>query len=181
MQARLLEHYRKIVIPEVMKKHNLKNPYEVPRLEKIILNVGIGDAKDNANYLQSVVNEITLISGQKPVVTKAVKSIATFKIRQGQAVGVKVTMRGLRMYEFFDRFVNIALPRVKDFKGVSPKSFDRFGSFAIGLREQIIFPEINYDKVNKIHGMDIIMTIKSGSAELSRDMLELMGMPFKKK
>jgi large subunit ribosomal protein L5 len=181
MIPRLLDYYRNFVIPEMMKTNNLKNRYQVPRLDKIVINVGLGEGKDNANFMKSVVDELALISGQHPVITKAKKSIATFKIRQGQAVGVKVTLRNAIMYEFFDRFVNIALPRVRDFKGISPKSFDKFGNFSIGLKEQLLFPEIIYDKINKVHGMDIIFVLKTDGTDLSRGMLQLMGMPFRKK
>lgn len=181
MIARLKEYYRETVVPEMMQKFKLKNRMQVPVIEKIVLNVGVGDGKDNSNYLKSVVQEMELITGQKSVITKAKKSIATFKIREGYPVGVKTTLRSAKMYEFFDRLVNIALPRVKDFKGVSPRSFDRFGNFALGIKEQIIFPEINYDKVQKVHGMDVIIQLKNGSAELSREVLALMGMPFRKK
>ncbi len=181
MIARLKDYYIKTVVPEIMKKNGLSNLHQVPRLDKIVLNVGIGEAKDNANLLKSYVEEMTLISGQKPVVTKAKKSIANFKIRQDQAVGIKVTLRGLRMYEFLDRFVNIALPRVKDFKGVSNKSFDKSGNYSLGIKEQYIFPEINFDKIQKVHGMDIIIAMKSDSPELSRQVLEMLGMPFRKK
>jgi large subunit ribosomal protein L5 len=181
MQARLHELYNKTVIPEVMKKNSLANMYQVPRLEKIVLNVGAGEAKDNPNFLKGVVDELTLISGQKPVVTKAKKAIAAFKIRKNLQIGAMVTLRGARMYDFLDRFLNFALPRVKDFKGVSPKSFDRFGNYSLGLKEQIIFPEIVYDKVQKVHGMDIVFVMRNGSAELSRQVLETLGMPFRKK
>ena len=181
MPARLQELYRTTVIPEVMQKNSLSNRYEVPRLEKIVLNVGAGEAKENQNFLKGVTEEMTLIAGQKPVVTRAKKSISNFKVRQGQAIGAMVTLRNERMYEFFDRFVNFALPRVKDFKGVSTKSFDKFGNFSIGLKEQIIFPEIQFDKVQKVHGMDIVFVLSGGSADLSRQVLELLGMPFRKK
>ena len=181
MKTRLQERYEKIVVPDVMKKNGLKNPHQVPKLEKIVLNVGAGEAKENPNFMKSVVEELALITGQKPVVTKAKKSIATFKIRKGLPIGAMVTLRGSRMYEFLDRFLNFALPRVKDFKGVSPKSFDKYGNFSIGLKEQIIFPEIVYDKVLKIHGMDIVFVMKNGSPSLSKDVLEGLGMPFRKK
>jgi large subunit ribosomal protein L5 len=181
MQARLQEHYNKTVIAEIMKKNGLTNMYQVPRLEKIVLNVGAGEAKDNPNFLKSVVDEMTLISGQKPVVTKAKKAIAAFKIRKNLQIGAMVTLRGLRMYQFLDRFLNFALPRVKDFKGVSQKSFDKFGNYSLGLKEQTIFPEIVYDKVQKVHGMDIVFVMRNGSAELSRQVLEALGMPFRKK
>jgi len=181
MAARLQEFYRTTVVPEIMKRNSLGNRYEVPRLEKIVINVGAGEAKENQNFLKGVTDELTLIAGQKPVVTRAKKSISNFKVRQGQAIGAMVTLRNERMFEFLDRFVNFALPRVKDFKGVSPKSFDKSGNFSIGLKEQTIFPEIQYDKVQKIHGMDIVFVLSAGSAELSRQVLELMGMPFRKK
>ena len=181
MSARLQEFFRDTVVPDVMKRNSLGNRYEVPRLEKIVLNVGAGEAKENQNLIKAVTDELALISGQKPVVTRAKKSISNFKVRQGQAIGAMVTLRAGRMFEFLDRFVNFALPRVKDFKGVSPKSFDKFGNFSIGLKEQTIFPEIQYDKVLKVHGMDIVFVLTGGSSELSRQVLELLGMPFRKK
>ena len=181
MIARLKKVYEEKIIPEMKKKFNLTNRFQVPRLEKIVLNVGLGNAKDNPNLLKSVVTEMTSITGQKPVVTKARKSVASFKIREGQSVGVKVTLRNAMMYEFFDRLVNVALPRVKDFKGLSPKSFDKFGNYSFGIKEQIIFPEINYDKVNKIHGMDIIVVLTGKNRELSLNMLKMMGMPIREK
>jgi len=181
MIARLKKVYEEKIIPEMKQKFNLTNRFQVPRLEKIVLNVGLGNAKDNPNLLKSVVTEMTSITGQKPVVTKARKSVASFKIREGQSVGVKVTLRNAMMYEFFDRLVNVALPRVKDFKGLSPKSFDKFGNYSFGIKEQIIFPEINYDKVNKIHGMDIIVVLTGKNRELSLNMLKMMGMPIREK
>jgi len=181
MIARLKKVYEEKIIPEMKQKFNLSNRFQVPRLEKIVLNVGLGNAKDNPNLLKSVVSEMAAITGQKPVVTKARKSVASFKIREGQSVGVKVTLRNAMMYEFFDRLVNVALPRVKDFKGLSPKSFDKFGNYSFGIKEQIIFPEINYDKVNQIHGMDIILVLTGNNRELSLNMLKMMGMPIREK
>lgn len=181
MIARLKKVYEEKIIPEMKKKFNLTNRFQVPHLEKIVLNVGLGNAKDNPNLLKSVVSEMAAITGQKPLVTKARKSVASFKIREGQSVGVKVTLRNAMMYEFFDRLVNVALPRVKDFKGLSPKSFDKFGNYSFGIKEQIIFPEINYDKVNKIHGMDIIVVLTGKNRELSLNMLKMMGMPIREK
>lgn len=181
MIARLKKVYEEKIIPEMKQKFNLTNRFQVPRLEKIVLNVGLGNAKDNPNLLKSVLSEMTSITGQKPVVTKARKSVASFKIREGQSVGVKVTLRNAMMYEFFDRLVNVALPRVRDFKGLSPKSFDKFGNYSFGIKEQIIFPEINYDKVNQVHGMDIILVLTGKNRELSLNMLKMMGMPIREK
>jgi large subunit ribosomal protein L5 len=171
--------YRKEIVPVLMKLHGYKNVNEVPKLNKIVLNMGLGDVKDNSKSFGIALNELSLIAGQKPVATKAKKAISNFKVREGMKIGAKVTLRGDRMYEFFDRLVSIALPRVRDFRGVSRKSFDGRGNYALGVKEQIIFPEIEYDKIEKIRGFDILIvtTAKSDSEALS--LLEALGMPFK--
>ena len=176
--ARLKETYKKDVFPALMEKFKYENVMEVPKLEKITINMGIGEAKDNPKILETAVQELALISGQKPVITKARKSIANFKIREGMAIGTKVTLRGDRMYEFADKFFNIALPRVRDFKGVSRNSFDGRGNYAMGIKEQLIFPEIEYDKIDKIKGMDIVFTTTAKTDEEAMALLELLGMPF---
>lgn len=177
--ARLKEQYREKVIPALMKEFSYKNIMEVPRLEKIIINMGLGEAIQNAKILDSAQSELATISGQKPVVTKAKKSIANFKLRSGMPIGCKVTMRRDRMYEFFDRLVNVALPRIRDFRGVSGKSFDGRGNYALGIREQIIFPEIDYDKIDKIKGMNIVITTTAKTDEEGKALLKMMGMPFR--
>ena len=177
--ARLLERYRRAMIPALMKELQGKNQYEVPRLEKIVVNVGVGEAKENAKALDHAVADIMTITGQKPVITKAKKSIASFKLRAGMPIGVKVTLRGHRMYEFLDRLVNVSLPRVRDFKGVSPKSFDGRGNYTLGLREQVIFPEIVYDKIDKVRGMDITICTTARTDEAARALLAQLGMPFR--
>jgi len=176
---RLKERYRETVVPELMKQFSYKNPMQVPRLEKVVLNVGMGEAIQNAKLLESAVNEMTLITGQKPVVTRAKKSISGFKLRQGMAIGCKVTLRGERMYEFLDRFFNVALPRIRDFKGVSPKSFDGRGNYSMGLKEQLLFPEIKYDEVTSTHGMDITIATTARSNDEGKALLGLLGMPFR--
>ena len=176
---RMQEAYRKEVVPYLLKKFGYKNVNEVPRLEKIVINTGIGDIKDNAKSVQIAQNELALITGQKPLLTQASKAVANFKIRQGQNVGMKVTMRGKRMYEFFDKFLAIALPRVRDFKGVPSKSFDGRGNYALGVKEQLIFPEISYDQVEKIRGFDICFVTTAKTDEEARELLKAMGMPFK--
>ncbi|MGE5328566.1 MAG: 50S ribosomal protein L5 [Deltaproteobacteria bacterium] len=176
--SRFLEKYKKEVVPALKQKFNYSNAMEIPKLEKIVINMGIGDAKDNPKVIDSAVNELGIITGQKPVVTKAKKSIATFKIRKGMNIGCKVTLRGTRMYEFADKFVNIALPRVRDFRGISPNSFDGRGNYAMGIKEQLIFPEIEYDKVEKVRGMDIIFVTTAKTDEEARELLRLLGMPF---
>ncbi|MBI5788849.1 MAG: 50S ribosomal protein L5 [Candidatus Schekmanbacteria bacterium] len=178
--ARLLEKYRKEVVPAMMQKQGYKNSLQVPRLEKIVINMGVGEAIQNAKALDASVHVMTRISGQKPAVTRARKSIANFKLREGMAVGCKVTLRGKRMYEFYDRLVNVALPRVRDFKGISPKSFDGRGNFAFGLQEQLVFPEINYDEIDRLRGMDIIIVTTAKTDDEARNMLALLGMPFRK-
>ncbi len=178
---RLKEYYEKEVVPGMMKIFNLKNRFEVPTFEKIVINVGLGEAKDNPKLLSSVIEELAMITGQRPVITRAKKSIAAFKVRKGMPVGVKVTLRGDRMWEFFDRLVNVALPRVRDFKGLSPDAFDKFYNYTIGIKEQIIFPEIDYDKIEKIHGMDIVIVLKRAkNLKLARTFLEMMGLPIRR-
>jgi len=178
--ARLKAIYNDNVVPAMMEKFQYKSIMQVPKIEKIILNMGVGEAKENSKFLDSAVEEMTLIAGQKPVVTKAKKSISNFKVREGMSVGCKVTLRGDRMYEFFDKLVNIALPRVRDFRGVSKTAFDGRGNYALGIKEQLIFPEINYDKIDKIRGMDIVITTTANTDEEARELLSLMGMPFRK-
>jgi large subunit ribosomal protein L5 len=177
--ARLKEQYQEKVIPALMKEFNYGNIMEVPKLEKVVINMGLGEAIQNAKILDSAQSELAAIVGQKPVVTKAKKSIANFKLRAGMPIGCKVTLRRNRMYEFFDRLVNVALPRIRDFKGVSGKSFDGRGNYALGIREQIIFPEIDYDKIDKIKGMNIVITTTAKSDEEGKALLKMMGMPFR--
>ncbi len=179
MANRMKETYKNEIVPELMKLHGYKNVNEVPKLDKIVLNMGLGDVKDNSKSLGIAIDELGLISGQKPVATKAKKAISNFKVRQGMKIGAKVTLRGERMYEFLDKLISVALPRVRDFRGVSRKSFDGHGNYALGIKEQLIFPEINYDKIEKIRGFDIMIvtTAKSDSEALS--LLEALGMPFK--
>lgn len=180
MAARLKEKYLTEVFPVLKEKFQYANVMEVPKIEKITLNMGLGDTKDNAKLLETAVAELALIAGQAPVITKSRKSIANFKLREGMSVGAKVTLRGARMYEFADKFFTVALPRVRDFKGVSKNSFDGRGNFSMGVKEQLIFPEIVYDKVDKIRGMDIIFTTTAKTDEEARALLELLGMPFEK-
>lgn len=179
-EPRLKTHYREKVVPALMKEFQFKNPMEVPRLEKVVLNCAIKDAVANPKVLDSTLEEIMAITGQKAVLTRSRKAIAAFKVRAGNAVGVMVTLRRARMYEFLDRLMNVALPRVRDFKGVNPKSFDGRGNYSLGLREQIIFPEINYDKVDKIKGMTITVTTSAKTNEHARAVLTELGMPFRK-
>ena len=176
--ARLRDKYRAEVAPALMQKFGYKNVMEIPRLEKIVLNIGLGDCKDNAKALEVAVAELATISGQKPMVTKAKKSVANFKLRAGMNVGAKVTLRGDRMYEFADKLVSIVLPRVRDFRGVSAKAFDGRGNYALGVREQLIFPEIEYDKVEKIRGMEMVFVTTAKTDEEAKELLRLMGMPF---
>ncbi len=176
---RLKEIYQERVVPALMKRFNYRNPMEVPRLEKIVINMGLGEAIQNIKILDSAVQELTLITGQKAVITKAKKSIAQFKLRAGMPIGVRVTLRKDRMYEFFNRLVNVALPRVRDFKGVSPKSFDGRGNFALGIKEQLIFPEIHYDKIDKVKGMNIVIATTAKTDEEGKELLKLLGMPFR--
>lgn len=179
MAARLKERYQKEVAPAIAKEFGIKNPMAIPRLEKIVVNMGMGEAIANAKILDTAAEEIRAIVGQKPVVTKAKKSIASFKLRQGMPIGVMVTLRGDRMYEFFDRLVSIALPRVRDFRGVSPKAFDGRGNYTIGVREQLIFPEIDFNKVEKLRGMNISIVTTARTDEQARALLKNLGMPFR--
>lgn len=180
MSSRMKEYYLNNVVPELVKKFNYKNMMEVPKLEKIVINMGVGEAKDNPKALESAVSDLTIISGQKPIITKAKKSIANFKIREGMPIGCKVTLRGVRMYDFADRLISLALPRVRDFRGVSADSFDGRGNYALGIKEQLIFPEISYDKIDKVRGMDIIFVTTAKTDEEAKELLALMGMPFVK-
>ncbi len=175
---RLKDEYKADIVPAMMKKFNYKNINQVPRLEKVVINMGMGDAKDNVKGLESGVADLTVISGQKPVVTIAKRSVANFKVREGMKIGAKVTLRGNRMYEFLDRMISVAIPRVRDFRGLSQKSFDGRGNFAMGFKEQLVFPEVNYDQIDKIRGMDIIVVTTAATDEEARDLLTLMGMPF---
>ena len=175
---RLLTLYKSDVIPAMMQKFGYKNINQVAPLEKIVLNMGLGDCKDNPKAMDAAVSELAAIAGQKPVVTKAKKSVANFKVREGMNIGAKVTLRGERMYHFVDKLVNIALPRVRDFHGVSTKAFDGRGNYALGIREQLLFPEIEYDKVDKIRGMEMIFVTTAKTDEESRELLRLLGMPF---
>ena len=176
--ARLQEKYKNEVAPALMEKFGYKSVMQIPKLEKIVINIGLGEAKENAKALDSAVNDLALITGQKPVITKAKKSVAAFKIREGMNIGCKVTLRGEKMYEFLDRFFNIALPRVRDFRGINPNSFDGRGNYSTGVKEQLIFPEIEYDKIDKIRGMDIIIVTTAKTDEEGRELLSLMGAPF---
>jgi large subunit ribosomal protein L5 len=176
--ARLQEHYRDVVRGALTERFGYRNPMRVPKLDKIVLNMGVGEATADAKKLQAAISEMTLISGQKPAVCRARKSVANFKLREGMAIGCKVTLRGRRMYEFLDRLVNIALPRVRDFRGLSPKSFDGRGNYALGIREQIIFPEINYDDVDEIRGMDVVICTTAPNDEEARALLEQFNVPF---
>jgi len=176
--ARLQEKYRSEVVPALKQKFGYKNIMEIPRLEKIVINMGLGDCKDNSKALEVAVSELATIAGQKPLVTKAKKSIANFKVREGMNVGAKVTLRGDRMYEFIDKLISIVLPRVRDFRGVSDKAFDGRGNYALGVREQLIFPEIEYDKVEKIRGMEMIFVTTAKTDEEAKELLRELGMPF---
>jgi len=177
--AYLKEKYTQDVVPALLKQFNYVNPMMTPRLEKIVVNVGLGEAVQNAKAIDAAVSDIANITGQRPIVTKAKKSIATFKIREGMPIGCKVTLRGERMWDFLGKLVNVALPRVRDFRGVSPKSFDGRGNYALGLKEQLIFPEIDYDRVDKIRGMDVIIVTTAKTDEESKALLKGLGMPFK--
>jgi large subunit ribosomal protein L5 len=179
MAARLKERYQKEVAPAIAKEFGIKNPMAIPRVQKVVLNMGMGEAIANAKILDTAVDELRSITGQKPVVTKAKKSIASFKLRQGMPIGVMVTLRGDRMYEFLDRLVSIALPRVRDFRGVSPKAFDGRGNYTIGVREQLIFPEIDFNKVDKLRGMNISIITTARNDEQARALLKGLGMPFR--
>jgi large subunit ribosomal protein L5 len=177
--AKLKEVYQEKVVPGLMKRFNYKNTMEVPKLEKIVINMGLGEAIQNIKILDSAVQEISQITGQKPVITKAKKSIAQFKLRTGMPIGCMVTLRKERMYEFFNRLVNVTLPRVRDFKGLSGKSFDGRGNYALGIREQLIFPEIHYDKIDKVKGMNIVIVTTAKTDEEGKELLRLLGMPFR--
>lgn len=177
---RLMERYQNDVVKSLVEKFNYSSSMQAPKVEKIVLNIGVGDAVSNSKLLDEAVNELTLITGQKPVITRAKKSIAGFKLREGAPIGCKVTLRGERMYEFLDKLVNISLPRVRDFRGVSNNSFDGRGNYTLGIKEQLIFPEINFDKVNKLRGMDIVFVTTAKSDEEGRELLAQLGMSFKK-
>ena len=178
--SRLKDTYKNEIVDAMMKKFGYKNELQVPKLDKIVINMGVGEAKDNAKVLDSAVRDLEIISGQKAVLTRAKKSVANFKIREGLAIGCKVTLRGEKMYEILDRLVNLSLPRVRDFRGVNPNSFDGRGNYALGIKEQIIFPEIEYDKVDKVRGMDIIIVTTANTDEEARELLTLFNMPFQK-
>ena len=174
----LKEQYQKEVIPAMMKKFNYKSVMEVPKLEKVVINVGLGDMKDNPKALDNTINDLTIITGQKPIVTKAKKAIAVFKIREGVNIGCKVTLRSGKMYDFVYKLFNVAMPRIRDFRGVSSNSFDGRGNYSMGIKEQLIFPEIEYDKIDKIRGMDIIFVTTAQTDEEAKELLSLLGMPF---
>ena len=178
--SRVLVQYREEVVPYLMKKFGYKTVMQVPKIEKIVINTGLGDIKDNQKSMQIIENELKLITGQKPIYCKATKSVANFKVREGMNIGLKVTLRGTRMYDFFDKFVSIALPRVRDFRGVSATAFDGRGNYSVGLKEQLIFPEITYDQVEKIRGMDVCIVTTAQTDEEARELLRALGMPFKK-
>ncbi len=177
---RLKEKYLNEIVPSLQKKHNYKSIMEVPKLEKVVINIGVGDATSNSKLIEAAVKDLELIAGQKPVITKARKSIAGFKVREGQAIGCKVTLRGENMYNFIDKLVSIALPRVRDFRGVSPKAFDGRGNYTLGIKEQLIFSEIDYDNVVKVRGMDIVFVTTAKSNEEAFDLLNELGIPFRK-
>lgn len=177
---RVFKFYKEVAVPKMVEKFNYTSVMQTPKLEKIVVNMGVGDAITNSKLLDAAVEDMTQITGQKPLVTKAKKSIATFKLREGMSIGAKVTLRGERMYDFYDKLVSIALPRVRDFRGVSTNSFDGRGNYTIGLKEQLIFPEINYDKVLKVRGMDIVIVTTAKTDEEGRELLSLLGMPFRK-
>jgi large subunit ribosomal protein L5 len=178
--ARLKETYVNEVAPALMKKFEYKSVMQIPKLDKIVINVGCGEARDNPKVVDAIVSDVQQITGQKPVLCKAKKSVANFKLREGMTIGVKVTLRGERMYEFLDRFFNLALPRVRDFRGINPNSFDGRGNYSMGIKEQLIFPEIDYDKIDKVRGMDICFVTTANTDEEARELLSLMGAPFSK-
>lgn len=178
--ARLLDKYNSEIAPALMQKFGYKSTMQIPKLEKIVINIGIGEAKENSKVLDSAANDLAVITGQKPLITKVKKSVANFKIREGMNIGCKVTLRGEKMYEFIDKLFNIALPRVRDFRGINPDSFDGRGNYALGLKEQLIFPEIEYDKIDKIRGMDIVMVTTANTDEEARELLTLLGAPYAK-
>ena len=179
MAARLKERYLKEVAPALQQKFNYKNVMQIPQLKKVVINMGVGEAISNAKAIDSAVGDLMKITGQRPIVTRAKKSIAAFKVRAGMPIGTKVTLRGDRMFEFVDRLLSVALPRVRDFRGVSPKSFDGRGNYTLGLKEQLIFPEIEYDKIDKIRGMDVVFVTSAETDEEARELLRLLGMPFR--
>ena len=180
MAARLKETYKSEVAPALMKKFGYKSVMQIPKLDKIVINVGCGEARENSKVVDAIISDLSQITGQRPVVCRAKKSVANFKIREGMAIGCKVTLRGERMYEFLDRLINLALPRVRDFRGVNPNAFDGRGNYALGIKEQLIFPEIEYDKVDKVRGMDIIFVTTANTDEEARELLTLFNMPFAK-
>ena len=178
--ARLKEFYKNEIVSGMTKKFAYKNEMQIPKLNKIVINMGVGEAKDNAKALETAIKDMEIIAGQKPVITKAKKSVANFKLREGMAIGCKVTLRGEKMYEFADRLINLALPRVRDFRGVNPNAFDGRGNYALGIKEQLIFPEIEFDKVDKVRGMDVIFVTTANTDEEARELLTQFGMPFRK-
>ena len=180
MATRFKEMYTNEIVPAMIKKFGYKNIMEVPKLDKIVINMGVGEAKDNPKALEGAVNDMTIIAGQKPIITKAKKSIANFKLREGMNIGCKVTLRGTKMYDFADRLISLALPRVRDFRGITPNAFDGRGNYALGIKEQLIFPEISYDKIDKVRGMDIIFVTTAKTDEEAKELLTLFGMPFEK-
>ncbi|MCM1286472.1 MAG: 50S ribosomal protein L5 [Acetobacter sp.] len=178
MAAALKETYKNEIAPALMKKFEYKSVMQIPKLDKIVINVGCGEARENSKVVDAIVNDLQIITGQKPVICRAKKSVANFKLREGMPIGVKVTLRGERMYEFLERFFNLALPRVRDFRGINPNSFDGRGNYAMGVKEQLIFPEIEYDKIDAVRGMDIIMVTTANTDEEARELLKLLGAPF---
>ena len=177
--ARLYETYKKDIVPKMMEKFQYDNIMQVPKVERVVVNIGVGEAIQNPKALDGAVNDLSIISGQKPVITRARKSIAGFKLREGMAIGCKVTLRGERMYDFLDRLINLALPRVRDFRGVSPQAFDGRGNYSPGIKEQTIFPEIDYDKIDKIRGLEVVVVTTAKTDEEARELLKSMGMPFR--
>lgn len=180
MTTRLKETYTNEIVPSLMNKFEYKSIMQVPKVEKIVINMGVGEAVQNSKVLDNAVEDLTAIAGQKPVITRAKKSIAGFKLREGMPIGVKVTLRGERMFDFLDKLINISLPRVRDFRGISPKSFDGRGNYTLGIKEQLIFPEISYDKIDKVRGMDVVIVTTAKTDEEARELLTEMGMPFRK-
>ena len=178
MAARLREAYKSEIAPALMKKFEYKSVMQIPKLDKIVLNVGCGEARDNSKVVDAIINDLSIITGQRPIICRAKKSVANFKLREGMPIGVKVTLRGDKMYEFLDRFFNLALPRVRDFRGINPNSFDGRGNYAMGIKEQLIFPEIDYDKIDAVRGMDLIMVTTANTDEEGRELLRMLGAPF---
>lgn len=178
MAARLREAYKSEIAPALMKKFEYKSVMQIPKLDKIVLNVGCGEARDNSKVVDAIINDLSIITGQRPIICRAKKSVANFKLREGMPIGVKVTLRGDKMYEFLDRFFNLALPRVRDFRGINPNSFDGRGNYAMGIKEQLIFPEIDYDKIDAVRGMDIIMVTTANTDKEGRELLRMLGAPF---